>query len=88
MMHARAFACSGILVTFLCMILLSACDAPSTSVSAQVGYQPPFLPVVFAINNDGTISASAQGDIVTPIGTFSVAAGGYPIPAGVAPRAC
>ncbi len=53
--------------------LLLGCDDSSIA-SASVSYQPPFLPVAFEIDTNGKISIKGDLSIVTPIGTFSIAA--------------
>ena len=53
------------------MIMLffsSGCGSPTANVEAQ--YTPPFIPVTFAIDVNGTISIKGNLRIVTPVGTF------------------
>lgn len=62
------------IILFCLLFSLSACDG---SPDAQVSYKPPFAPVTLSINNQGNISIEGDTSITTPIGDFSVSAGGY-----------
>jgi len=54
--------------------LVLALAMPGCSIfdSGSVGYKPPFVPIEFSINTEGEISVSIVGELVTPLGTFSV----------------
>ncbi len=41
----------------------------------QIGFQPPLLPVIFAIDTQGHISVEGNASIVTEVGTFSIDVG-------------
>lgn len=70
-----------LLMTLVSTIALSACD----DVSAQINYKPPFLPIVFSLHDNGTISVAGDASVVTPIGDFEVEAGGYTAEATATP---
>ena len=70
-----------LLITLVSTISLSACD----DVSAQVNYKPPFLPIVFSLHDNGTVSVAGDASVVTPIGDFEVEAGGYTADATATP---
>jgi hypothetical protein len=63
-----------VLLAALSMLTVSCGHA---SVGAGVGYQPPVLPIRFAVSfsigPDGSISVAGDAGLVTDIGTFSVA---------------
>jgi hypothetical protein len=52
---------------FLVIISLPACK----SVTGNVGYQPPGIPIKISIDTNGKLTVSWSGSIQTPIGTFS-----------------
>lgn len=54
------------LVTFVLMTSLV------VGCKGEVGYQPPYIPILISIDTEGNISASISERIVTSIGTFSV----------------
>lgn len=58
----------------LILLTLSSCDIGP---QAQVGYKPPFLPVIFSLDASGAISVEGDASISTFIGDFSVNAGGF-----------
>ncbi|GAA1234858.1 hypothetical protein GCM10009665_26300 [Kitasatospora nipponensis] len=39
---------------------------------AAANWKPPFLPITFSIDTDGSISVQASAEVVTPVGFFSV----------------
>ncbi|MBV6467009.1 MAG: hypothetical protein PGMFKBFP_02341 [Anaerolineales bacterium] len=42
---------------------------------AEIGFQPPIVPVRVSINSSGELKVGFSGQIVTPIGTFDVGGG-------------
>ena len=39
---------------------------------AEVGYQPPLVPVKISVNTNGDIKVKLSGSYATPVGTFFV----------------
>lgn len=63
--------------TFLLVIvpiLLFASSCGSTTDTVGVSYTPPFVPVTFTINSNGTISVQGNLSIESPVGTFALEA--------------
>lgn len=56
------------------MLFLSGCGGATPTVSGALTYKPPFAPVTFAIDTNGTISVQGNFSIATPIGTFGLEA--------------
>jgi hypothetical protein len=54
--------------------VVSTSCANGVSVNADVGYTPPFLPITLTIDTNGNIAIHGNASIVTPVGTFTVAA--------------
>lgn len=77
----------GVLLTLLLALVAGCSSVPSGFPSApdetggpapagNVGFQPPFLPIVFKLETDGSISvAAATPDLVTPLGRVSLSGG-------------
>lgn len=54
--------------------------AQRTETQGSVYYQPPILPIQFAIDTNGRLSVTASGVFVTPLGTFGVGGGISAVP--------
>jgi WD40 repeat protein len=59
------------------LLLVLALSLTACSLGGEANYKPPLLPIVFTLQSDGTVSVSGDASVTTPVGTFSVAAGGY-----------
>ena len=57
-------------ISFIFVILFTACGGDS--LGAEIGYQPPVLPLRVSVNTWGEIEISASSGIITPIGIFDV----------------
>src|SRR5262245_60772882 len=67
-LHSRV-----LLVALSTAFLCSSC-ASNASVTADIGYSPPFLPVTLTVDTNGRIAIHGNASIVTPVVTFSIGA--------------
>jgi hypothetical protein len=58
------------IVLILGMLFFSACQP-----EAEIGYQPPYIPVRISVNSRGEVNAEASYEWVTSIGTFDIGGG-------------
>src|SRR2546430_10012852 len=72
MMKTRRLRATFLLAIVPILFFASGCGSATETVG--VSYKPPFVPVIFAINSNGTISIQGNYSIVTPVGTFGLEA--------------
>jgi hypothetical protein len=63
--------------------LTSIAVAQSLKGSGQFYYQPPVVPIQFALDANGELSVQSANQVVTPLGTFGLGAGMAAAPASV-----
>ena len=67
----RGILLSVAIVQLVLLLCASSCDN-STGVEGEVGYQPPFLPFRFVLDNHGEVSIQGETQLVTFLGVFDI----------------